>query len=192
MTYVRPGEGRSPQNCSVRDGRGRSAVTPPTPAGSTVHKRFHAARPAESAARPALVPAGLPEPLLTLAVRSSVASIPDRTVTFGFKPISKSFVDKLRDEGLYTSDNSIDSAAIGYIHVRAAAESIAKCGKKNILCVSSVVEKFKLADSPLPFHGWKDHKGEIEQTLKVFVKGELKSAEQFEGPHERPAGVCAN
>jgi ABC-type branched-subunit amino acid transport system substrate-binding protein len=119
------------------------------------------------------VPAGMPEPLYTAAVKQVTPSLPEKSIVFGFKPLNLEFVARLKQAKLYTSDTALESAAIGYLQVQAAAAAIKVCGREASDCSVKAVEDWKPANETLSFDGWKDRKAQFQQRLKQFVGGDL-------------------
>ena len=119
-------------------------------------------------------PAGMPEPLLTQTVIAQSSAVLDGTVSFGFIPLSPEFVSRLRDSGLYTSGNAIESAATTYFNVRAIVHAIQICPDRDIDCKVKDISALQ-SDALLGFQGWINRQAQYSYLLKTWKDGKLKT-----------------
>ncbi len=120
-----------------------------------------------------ILPAGMPESLLTEMVRETAGNVAlEQTVTFGFPPIRDEFIKRLNDAQLYRGSVSIESAAIAYLHVLLTREAILSCGRHNAECQTRHLSAAK-PDETIGFHGWKNRIAQYDYQLKVWQGDKL-------------------
>lgn len=125
-----------------------------------------------------MVPNGMPQPLLTDTVLTTLGSVPfENSLVFGFPKLAEDFVERLKKAGLFRSFVSIESAAIAYLHVKHAAVAILACPPQDISCQVNSISSSG-ADSILGFEGWENRQAQYPIILRRMNAGKLTEIKQ--------------
>ena len=113
---------------------------------------------------------GFPQPLLTKLVREKGGADIEGAIVFGFPPVAPEFIERLKRADLYTTNDSIESAVISYMHVRQLARVFNKCLIGETGCEAAELSK-QGPDPLMSFKGWQEQNAKYEWTLRR-VSGE--------------------
>ena len=116
---------------------------------------------------------GMPQPLLTKLVREKAGSHLEGVVVFGFPDVDPSFIERLKQAGLFVSLDSVESATIAYLHVRQLAHVFRRCLIGEYGCEAAELAK-QGPDTAMQFKGWKDRQAQYDWGLRIVKGGQFK------------------
>jgi ABC-type branched-subunit amino acid transport system substrate-binding protein len=125
------------------------------------------------------VPVAVAEPdSITPGVIKEFSSSLKGTISFGFPPISKSFLAKLKKFDPSNSGKTLEAAAMAYTHIIQMVNALKSCPTDDIQCRVSSMERAEM-DPTMSFVRWNNRIASYEFTLKKWQNGRLELIKTF-------------